>query len=102
MLPGDPVVSVGELLRRPGRELQIHGSSYLGDALLAAGLVHTVRLTVAPTVLRTGRRLLAGTGPATGLQLSRHEVTDSGLLLLEYEVTGSAPLAEFDGLTQFL
>ena len=102
VLAGDPVAAVGELVRRPGRELQIHGSSRLGDALLAAGLVDTVRLAVAPTVLRTGRRLLAGTGPATGLRLARHEVTDRGLLLLEYEVAGAAPLAEFDGVTQFL
>ncbi|MGW0180859.1 dihydrofolate reductase family protein [Nocardia sp. NPDC003345] len=102
VLPGDPVVAVGALLRQPGRELQIHGSSRLGDTLLAAGLVDTVRLAVAPTVLRTGRRLLAGAGPATGLRLSRHEVTGSGVLLLEYAVTGSAPLAEFDGVTQFL
>lgn len=102
ILPGDPVVTVGALLRKPGRELQIHGSSRLGDALLAAGLVDTVRLAVAPAVLRTGRRLFAGPGPATGLRLSRHEVTGTGLLLLEYAVTGSAPLAEFDGVTQFL
>ncbi|MEU4433169.1 dihydrofolate reductase family protein [Nocardia rhamnosiphila] len=101
VLAGDPVATVGELLRRPGRELQIHGSSRLGDALLAAGLVHTVRLAVAPTVLRTGRRLLTGAGPATGLRLARHEATPSGLLLLEYEVTGPAPLAEFDGVSQF-
>lgn len=101
VLPGDPVVTVGELLRKPGRELQIHGSSRLGDALLAAGLVDTVRLAVAPTVLRTGRRLLAGAGPAAGLRLTRHEATPNGLLLLEYEVTGPAPLAEFDGVSQF-
>ncbi|WP_063036392.1 dihydrofolate reductase family protein [Nocardia grenadensis] len=101
VLPGDPVATVAELLRRPGRELQIHGSSRLGDALLAAGLVDTVRLVVAPTVLRTGRRLLAGAGPATGLRLAGHEATPRGLLLLEYEVTGPAPLAEFDGVAQY-
>ncbi|MFQ6227256.1 hypothetical protein [Nocardia sp. NPDC002869] len=50
----------------------------------------------------TGRRLLTGAGPATGLRLTRHEATPSGLLLLEYEVTGPAPLAEFDGVSQFV
>lgn len=102
VLPGDPVAAVTELLRRPGRELQIHGSARLGDTLLAAGLVDTVRLAIAPTVLRTGRRLLTGTGPATGLRLTRHEATGRGLLLLEYDVIGPAPLAEYDGVTQFL
>lgn|SRR5690606_38488858 len=102
VLPGDPVAAVAELLRRPGRELQIHGSARLADTLLAAGLVDTVRLAVAPTVLRAGRRLLTGTGPATGLRLTRHEATDHGLLLLEYDVLGAAPLAEYDGVTQFV
>ncbi|MBF6351631.1 dihydrofolate reductase family protein [Nocardia flavorosea] len=102
VLPGDPVATVADLLRRPGRELQVHGSSRLGDTLLAAGLVETVRLAVAPTVLRSGRRLLAGAGPATALRLTRHEATDLGLLLLEYDVVGAAPLAEYDGVTQFL
>lgn len=101
IVSGDPVVAVGELLRRPGRELQIHGSSRLGNALLAAGLVDIVRLVVAPTVLRTGRRLLTDSGPAGGLRLTRHQATARGLLLLEYEVHGSAPLAEYDGLARF-
>ena len=45
-----------------GRELQIHGSARLGSALLAAGLVDTLRLVVAPTVIGAGRRLLAHPG----------------------------------------
>ncbi|MBJ8348357.1 dihydrofolate reductase family protein [Antrihabitans sp. YC2-6] len=102
VLAGDPVVSVAELKRKSGRELQIHGSSRLGNSLLSAGLVDTVRLVVAPTVLRTGRRLLTDAGPAIGLRLTRHESTGHGLLLLEYDVTGPAPLAEFDGVTQFV
>ncbi|MFE7746509.1 dihydrofolate reductase family protein [Nocardia sp. NPDC057455] len=102
VLPGDPVATVADLKRRPGRELQIHGSSRLGDCLLAAGLVDIVRLAVAPTVLRTGRRLLTGAGATTGLRLIRHEATGRGLLLLEYEVDGPAPLAEFNGVTQFV
>ena len=102
VLAGDPVVSVAELKRKSGRELQIHGSSRLGNSLLSAGLVDIVRLVVAPTVLRTGRRLLTDAGPAIGLRLTRHESTGQGMLLLEYDVTGPAPLAEFDGVTQFV
>ncbi|NKY53006.1 dihydrofolate reductase family protein [Nocardia vermiculata] len=102
VLRGDAATAVGELKHRPGRELQIHGSSRLGNCLLAAGLVDIVRLAVAPTVLGMGRRLLTGTGPSTGLRLTRHEATSLGLLLLEYEVSGPAPLAEFDGVGQFV
>ncbi|GAA3643392.1 dihydrofolate reductase family protein [Nonomuraea antimicrobica] len=101
VLSGNPVRTVAELKERPGRELQIHGSARLGDTLLAAGLVDTVRLVVAPTVLRTGRRLLGVPGAASGLRLVRHEATPNGLLLLEYETTGPATQGVYEGVTAF-
>ncbi|MEV4833094.1 dihydrofolate reductase family protein [Nonomuraea sp. NPDC049486] len=102
VLAGDPVRTVAALKSRPGRELQIHGSARLGDALLSAGLVDTLRLVVAPTVLRTGRRLLTGDGDASGFRLTHHEATPNGLLLLEYRTTGQAPRAEYAGVTAFI
>ncbi|MFS8198291.1 dihydrofolate reductase family protein [Streptomyces sp. CWNU-52B] len=102
VLDGDPVETVAELKARPGRELQIHGSARLGEALLLAGLVDTVRLVVAPTVLRTGRRLLAGQGIPSGLRLLHHEATPNGLLILEYETTGEAAVGEYQGVTDFV
>ncbi|MGI5202420.1 dihydrofolate reductase family protein [Spirillospora sp. CA-108201] len=101
LLAGDPVRAVAELKERPGRELQIHGSSRLGDALLSAGLVDTLRLVVAPAVLRSGRRLLNGQGDPTGLRLVHHEATPKGLLLLEYETAGRAPRARYEGAAAF-
>ena len=98
VLAGDPVETVAELKARPGRELQVHGSARLGDALLSAGLVDTLRLVVAPAVLRTGRRLLDAPGVPTGLRLVHHEATPKGLLLLEYETTGQALQGEYEGV----
>ncbi|RSN70840.1 dihydrofolate reductase family protein [Actinomadura sp. WAC 06369] len=98
VLGGDPVRTVAELKARPGRELQIHGSARLGDALLAAGLVDTLRLVVAPVVLRSGRRLVSGAGESSGLRLLRHEATPNGLLLLEYEVAGRARRGAYEGV----
>ncbi|WP_119730486.1 dihydrofolate reductase family protein [Thermomonospora amylolytica] len=86
VLNGDPVHAVTELKARPGRELQIHGSA---------------RLVIAPAVLRTGRRLLAGAGTPSGLRLLHHEATPNGLLLLEYEVTGQARQGEYEGVAAF-
>jgi dihydrofolate reductase len=102
VLKGDPVETVAELKAQPGRELQVHGSARLGDALLSAGLIDTLRLVVAPTVLRTGRRLLNGPGAASGLRLVHHEATPNGLLILEYETTGQAPQGEYEGVTEFI
>jgi dihydrofolate reductase len=98
VLRGDPVEAVGDLKAQPGRELQIHGSARLSHALLAARLVDTVRLVVAPTVLGSGRRLLTHPSPARGLRLVDHETTSRGLLILEYETAGDAPRAEYDGV----
>jgi dihydrofolate reductase len=89
--------AVPKLKARPGRELQIHGSARLGNALLAAGLVDTVRLVVAPAVVGAGRRLLDHPGPPVGLRLLSHEATAAGLLLLEYETTGEAAVGTYAG-----
>lgn len=102
VLKGDPGRAVAELKARPGRELQIHGSARLGEALLRAGLIDTLRLVVAPTVLGTGRRLLTGPDISSGLRLVHHDATPNGLLLLEYEVTGRAPQGEYEGVTAFI
>ncbi|WP_007025822.1 dihydrofolate reductase family protein [Saccharomonospora iraqiensis] len=102
VLTGDPRRTVADLKRRPGRELQIHGSARLGDALLRAGLVDTVRLVIAPTVLGTGRRLLTDPDTTAGLRLVHHEATPNGLLLIEYATTGPAARGDYDGVTAFL
>ncbi|GID92521.1 dihydrofolate reductase family protein [Amorphoplanes digitatis] len=102
VLPGDPVESVGRLKSRAGRELQIHGSARLGAALLSAGLVDTLRLVVAPTVIGSGRRLLDHPSAPVGLRLVHHEVTTTGLILLEFDTAGAAPQAEYEGVTAFV
>ncbi len=102
VLPGDPIRSVGKLRAKPGRELQIHGSARLGNTLLSAGLVDTLRLVVAPTVTGSGRRLLNHPSASVGLRLVHHEATANGLLLLEYERAGAAPVAEYEGVPAFV
>lgn len=97
VLRGDAAETVAALKKKPGKELQVHGSARLGNALIAAGLVDTLRLVVAPTILGTGRRLLAHPAPATGWRPVSQEATGSGLMLLEYELAGEAPVAEFTG-----
>jgi dihydrofolate reductase len=99
VLRGNPIETVGALRSRPGRELQIHGSARLAASLLAAGLVDTLRLVVAPAVIGDGRRLLSHPSDTVGLRLTAHAVTPSGLLLLEYETTGQAPVADYEGVT---
>ncbi|MEH1029529.1 dihydrofolate reductase family protein [Micromonospora profundi] len=102
VLRGDPIETVGRLKAQPGRELQIHGSTRLGRALLSAGLVDTLRLAVAPTVTGSGRRLLDHPSTPVGLRLVHHEATANGLLLLEYQHVSAAPVGEYEGVTAFV
>lgn len=88
ILAGDVPSQVAELKRRPGREIQIHGSARLGQALLAAGLVDELRLAVAPVVVGSGRRLFPDGGTPAGLRLLDHETTPGGIAVYVYEPTG--------------
>lgn len=99
VLRGEATEAVAELKSRPGRELQIHGSARLASSLLAAGLVDTLRLAVAPAVVGDGRRLVSHPSDSVGLRLATHAVTSTGVLLLEYETTGRAPVADYEGVT---
>lgn len=101
VLAGDPVASVGALKDRPGLELQIHGSATLANALLSAGLVDTLRLVIAPTVVGSGRRLLTHPISSVGLELVEQKSTTTGLLMLEYATTGDAPLGEYEGVAAY-
>ncbi len=72
---------VAELKRRPGREIQIHGSATLGWVLLSAGLIDEVRLAIAPVVVGQGRRLFQDGGRAIGMELVHNQALPSGLAI---------------------
>ncbi|GAB3462048.1 dihydrofolate reductase family protein [Streptomonospora sediminis] len=95
ILSGDAAAQVRELKQRPGRELQIHGSARLAGAMLAAGLVDTLRLVVAPVVVGAGRRLFPDTGPPVGLQLAHCETTPAGAAVLVYRAAGAPGYGEY-------
>jgi dihydrofolate reductase len=89
ILSGDVAAKVAELKRQPGREIQIHGSARLAQSMLAAGLIDTMRLVIAPVVVGTGRRLFPDGGAPAGLRLVSNETTPSGIAVHIYEPTGA-------------
>jgi dihydrofolate reductase len=96
VLSGDVAAQVAELKRRPGRELQIHGSSRLAQSMLAAQLVDELRLVIAPVVVGAGRRLFPDGSAPTGLRLTRHESTPGGLAIHVYEAAGPLTTGSYD------
>lgn len=66
VLRGDLADEVRRLKELPGRELQVHGSWKLVQALHQAGLVDVYRLLQYPVIVGTGKRLFPdGSTPAT-------------------------------------
>ncbi|MEV1027048.1 dihydrofolate reductase family protein [Streptomyces sp. NPDC050264] len=88
ILSGDIPARVAEVKRRPGRDLQVHGSGRLAQSLLAAGLIDELRLAIAPVVVGSGRRLFPDGGAPAGLRLLSSETTSGGLAIHVYESTG--------------
>jgi dihydrofolate reductase len=97
ILRGDIVAEVARLKAQPGRELQLHGSARLAQALLAAGLIDEIRLVITPTVLGQGRRLFPTAGPAVGMRVTHNSTTPGGLTILVVETTRTAEFATYDG-----
>ena len=92
VVEGDLVDHVRRLRTGPGGDIGVHGSISVTRALLAAGLVDELRLVVAPTVVGTGRQLLAGL-PALRLETLSCTASPSGHLLVDYRVLPPEPAA---------
>jgi dihydrofolate reductase len=88
LLQGDVAEEVTELKRRPGNELQVHGSGTLIRTLMEHDLVDEYRLWFHPVVLGNGRRLFADGTVPTALKLIDTRTTSSGVVLHVYQPSG--------------
>jgi dihydrofolate reductase len=82
----DPVATVRELKKKPGKDIWLFGGGELFRTLLGAGLVDTVEVAVVPVLLGEGIPLLPG--GTTKLELVDSRVLPSGMLMLAYSVPG--------------
>ncbi|MDT0342230.1 dihydrofolate reductase family protein [Streptomyces litchfieldiae] len=88
VLGEDVPAAVAELKRRPGRELQIHGSGTLAQSLLGHGLIDELRLLIHPVVLGGGKKLFPEGGTDVALRLTDTATTASGVVVHVYEPAG--------------
>jgi dihydrofolate reductase len=85
-ITGDLVDFVNDLKQQPGRDIGVHASISVTQALLAADVVDELRFVIAPQIVGSGTRLLEGLPPIQ-LEPMRIERTPSGYLLADYRVT---------------
>jgi dihydrofolate reductase len=85
---GSATEYVADLKKGDGGDIGIHGSIELSRSLLDAGLVDELRLVVAPSLARKGRKLFDGEDSAglRELELLESGRTDGGALLLAYRI----------------
>jgi dihydrofolate reductase len=88
LLDGDAADAVAELKRRPGGEIQVHGSGGLIQTLMEHDLVDEYRLWIAPILLGAGRRLFAGGARPAGFELAETTTATTGVVLHVYRRAG--------------
>lgn len=96
LLKGDLATDVAELKRRPGRELQVHGSGGLAQTLMQHDLIDEYRLLAYPLVLGTGKRLFADGARPAALNVIDHRTTSTGVSIDVYTPAGEPTYGSFD------
>lgn len=95
LLTGDLATEVAELKRRPGRELQVHGSGGLAQTLLQHDLIDEYQLLTFPVVLGEGRRLFAEGARPAALNHVDHKTTSTGVSIDVYTGAGEPTYGSF-------
>lgn len=94
-LVGDPVQAVTALKKTDGPDLLIQGSSKLYPALLGAGLIDRMFLTIIPVMLGKGKRLFTDAAQANAWPLVEHHVSSTGVIMAIYEKGGEIQVGTF-------
>jgi dihydrofolate reductase len=85
VLRGDLGEQVAKLREAYDRDIVVHGSATLVQALLERDLVDELRLMMFPIVLGAGKRLFGGTSDKKLLRLVDSTVVGDGVAILTYE-----------------
>ncbi len=77
--------AITTLKQQPGKQIGIHGSPTLVEAMLQADLLDELRLEIYPVVAGSGARLFQDGRSIKQLQLVDSKITSNGVAILTYQ-----------------
>jgi dihydrofolate reductase len=95
VLGDDVPAAVAKLREQPGGEIHVIGSGDFAQTLIQHDLVDEYRLTIAPVLLGSGRRLFADGTVPTGLKLVESSTTPAGVHVCVYRRSGDVGYGSF-------
>ncbi len=85
LVKDDLAGAVADLKQQPGKNIGVHGSLTLVEALLHADLLDEMRLEIYPVIAGTGARLFNDGRAPKHLRLSESLITSHGVAILTYQ-----------------
>jgi dihydrofolate reductase len=85
LLNGNLAEEIATLKQKPGKNIGVHGSPTLVEALLQADLPDELRLEIYPVVAGRGARLFHDGRAIKQLQLADSKITSNGVAILTYQ-----------------
>lgn len=85
LIKGNLGDAITTLKKQPGKNIGVHGSPTLIEALLHANLLDELRLEIYPVVAGRGARLFQNESDPKQLQLVHGKLTSNGVAVLTYQ-----------------
>ena len=86
LVSGDSMVEARRIKDIPGKDIWLFGGASLNKAMMEAGLVDELWLSVHPILLGAGRQLFSGQNHRSQLTLLESKTYESGLVSLRYSI----------------
>ncbi|RYY24243.1 MAG: dihydrofolate reductase [Chitinophagaceae bacterium] len=86
LLSGDSLAAAREIKQQQGKDIWLFGGALLTDALMKAGLVDELWMSVHPILLGSGKPLFRQQEARTQLKLLECKTYETGLVSLRYHI----------------
>ena len=93
LVRGSLADAITTLKQQPGKNIGIHGSPTLVEAMLQADLLDELRLEIYPVVASSGSRLFQDGRAIKQLQLADSKITSNGVAILTYQPANNSKAA---------